>query len=246
MREFIFEGESLPEAYHKSLAGLHLYGEQTPVPNYNTEQIEISATLVVHNPFLEPMISGLTICDPYQLEKYRQEILFGILDFEIGQGWHYTYHDRMKDQLPFAANELGKNPYSRQAVIDLRTPDDIGDRNPACLQHIQLFIRNDKLHMKVLFRSNDAYNAAFINAFGLIMLQRGLSKQLGVSVGTYTHRANSYHAYKKDWATLDSAANKIWANKAPTFNYVGDWEDQMVEERINVDIFVENRRNRKS
>ena len=62
-------------------------------------------------PLKEPMISKLFIGGSKELEQYRQEILDGILDFEIERGnWAYTYHSRMAEQIPFIEAELSATP----------------------------------------------------------------------------------------------------------------------------------------
>lgn len=191
------------------------------------------------------MISKLSFCDPMSLEQYRQEMLDGILDFEVEQGnWDYTYHMRMAaypitifgkpdyfNQINFVINELRRNPYSRRAVIDIRNNDeDAYSNDPACLQHIQFFIRNNKLHMKVLFRSNDACKATFMNAFALIMLQKKVADELGIEIGSYTHRANSFHCYEKDFKMLDGYVERIKTNPdSLEYSYQDDWKDLMEE-----------------
>ncbi|MDR3149371.1 MAG: hypothetical protein LBT88_05070, partial [Oscillospiraceae bacterium] len=137
-------GRTLPEAYHAALIALSEQGEVVPCPDYNTNQKELSLTMSVTEPLAEPLISKLFPGGHRALEQYRQEMLFGILDFEIAKGnWHYTYHDRMADQIPQVIEELRRNPYSRRAVIDVRRiEDDWSHDSPACLQHLQYFIRN--------------------------------------------------------------------------------------------------------
>ena len=189
MTEFVIWAETLPEAYHRSLDALKCCGEEVPCPDYNTSQKEITLTFTVEQPLKEPMISRLMIGGPYELEQYRQEILDGILDFEVEKGnWAYTYHQRIEKQIPFVIEELKRNPYSRRAVIVVRDWEvDSKSTDPACLQHIQYFVRDDKLHCKLMFRSNDACKATFMNAFALIMLQKKIADELGYEVGTYTH-----------------------------------------------------------
>jgi thymidylate synthase len=253
MTEQLVYGNTLPDAYHKSLLSLHRAGEITPVPDYDTEQKEISMTFVVENPLAEPMISKFFFGDPRSLEQYRQEMLDGILDFEVERGnWEYTYHQRMGEQIQWVIDELRRNPDSRRAVIDVRDRDaDLESGSPACLQNIQFMIRNGLLHCKVLFRSNDAIKAAFMNAFALILLQKRVADELGVPVGSYTHRANSYHAYKRDWEMLDgfiaryekttndprdleyhgdqSSREKVFDEMA--YQYVGEWDELMADEQ---------------
>lgn len=231
MKELISYGTTLPGAYHNALTMLRWTGDKVPCPDYDTRQIEVTMTMVVNEPLAEPMISKLFIGGWYELEQYRQEILDGILDFEVEKGnWKYTYHSRIAPQIPFILEELKRNPYSRRAVIDVRDWEtDSSSSDPACLQHIQYFVRDNKLHCKVLFRSNDACKATFMNAFALIMLQKRIADELGYAVGSYTHRANSFHCYEKDFKLLTGYTDRILVDRLKnlTYNYVGDWKDLM-------------------
>lgn len=229
MREYLLTASTLPDAYHRSLCYLQALGKETEVPDYNTKQKEITVTMQVLRPLSEPMISRAFIGGPKELEQYRQEMLDGILDFEVEKGnWAYTYHQRMEKQLPFIIRELKRNPDSRRAVIDVRDwLTDSESADPACLQHIQYFIRDNALHCKVLFRSNDACKAAFMNMFALIMLQKRIADELGVDMGTYTHRANSYHVYARDYAVLNEYVERLLDDKDMTYNYEGDWKEIM-------------------
>ena len=244
MLERFAYGTTLPEAYHEALEKLFKNGEHVPCPDYNTTQIELSMTICVENPLREPMISRLFIGGPADLEQYRQEMLDGILDFEIiRRNWAYTYHDRIGPQYQFVINELKRNPESRRAVIDVRRHADMKLDDPACLQHIQYFIRDNKLECKVLFRSNDACKATFMNAFALIMLQKKIADELGVEVGTYTHRANSFHCYEKDFALLDGYVKRINSCEALTYNYVGEWDELMEDAKAEIAEKVERLKN---
>ncbi len=247
MKEYLAEGVSLPEAYHRALITLDKYGERSPCPDYGTTQKELSLTLFAAEPLREPMISKLFIGGYRELEQYRQEILDGILDFEIERGnWAYTYHSRMAEQLPFIERELRRNPSSRRAVIDVRDwrHDAMeGNENPACLQHLQYFIRDGRLHCKVLFRSNDACKAAFMNAFALVMLQKRLADRLGVYMGSYSHRANSFHCYERDFPLLGGYVRRLEAGEDAAYCYEGDWKEMMEEARAEIALAVEKLKN---
>lgn len=248
MSEYLVYGETLPDAYHQALLKLQS-ADIIPCPDWNTNQKEVSMTFVVENPLKDDMISRLSFCDPTSLEQYRQEMLDGILDFEIEKGnWVYTYHNRVVaypirtdhkidygNQINFVISELSRNPWSRRAVIDIRdNSNDMYSEDPACWQHAQFFIRDNKLHMKVLFRSNDACKATFMNAFALIMLQKRIADKLGVEVGTYTHRANSFHCYERDFAMLDGYCNRINSGSDVTYSYYDDWAEQMEDAKEEI------------
>ena len=196
--------------------------------------------MMVENPLKEPMISRLMIGGPRELEQYRQEILDGILDFEVDKGnWAYTYHQRIEKQIPFVLDELKRNPYSRRPVIVVRDWEvDSKSTDPACLQHIQYLVRDNKLHCKLMFRSNDACKATFMNAFALIMLQKRIADELGYEVGTYTHRANSFHCYAQDYKLLDGYVERYLGGEDTTYFYEDEWSELMAEEHSSIEEMV--------
>ncbi len=227
---------SLSEAYHAALWQLHEYNEELPCFDYNTNQKECSMTFVVEDALAEPMISKLFIGDPQSLEQYVQEICDGILDFEVAAGrWEYTYHDRIAAQIPWVIEELRRNPDTRRAVLHVRRDEDMDLDSPACLQHIQYMIRGGKLHCKVLLRSNDAVKATFMNAFAFIMLQKKIADAIRVPIGSYAHRANSFHVYERDYSVLDAYVSQIRNNthdpEALGYHYKNDWEFMMGDEQ---------------
>lgn len=254
--ELFAQGRTLPETYHQALRLLHYYGDIVDCPDYNTKTLDCSMTMFVNYPLREPMISKLAFTGPYDLEQYRQEMLDGILDFEVGKGkWRYTYHDRMVNwgdsdvtkgvnQIEFVLNELRRNPASRRAVIDVRSNyEDMYNTDPACLQSLQWLVRGSKLDLKVLFRSNDAVKASYSNAFALIMLQKRMADELGLEVGTYTHRANSFHCYERDFDMLDGYVKRIESasgagNESLCYRYAGDWDILMEECKPLIDMKV--------
>ena len=249
VKEYLVEERTLPEAYHKALCALESNGNIYPCDDWETTQKEVSMTMVVTEPLAEPMISKLFIGGPRELEQYRQEMLDGILDFEVERGnWAYTYHQRMEKQFPFIVSELKRNPSSRRAVILVRDWEaDTASDDPSCLQHIQYFIRDDELHCKVLFRSNDACKATFMNAFALIMLQKRFADELGVKMGTYSHRASSFHCYEKDFGMLEGYVKRIENADDEydvCFDYIDGWDEDMELAKPEIEKLVEELKNR--
>lgn len=264
MAEFFVRERTLSQAYHEALAVLWRQGDVIQTPDWNTRRIECSMTMCVEDPEREPMISKFVICGPHELEQYRQEMLDGILDFEIEKGnWAYTYHQRYTnqkyiestddktevhciDQYKFVLDELRRNPFSTRAVMDLRALSDVGNEEPACWQHVQFMVRDGALECKTLFRSNDAVKATFMNAFAIIMLQKKLAKELGYAVGRYTHRANSFHAYERDWDKLQDFVERYIrmdedeALDELTYLYKGDWDEMMKDEQPSIAALVES------
>jgi thymidylate synthase len=199
-------------------------------------------TIHISEPVSEPRISKLIIGGAYDLQRYVMELVDGILDFKINAGWDYTYHDRYTKYIPFVTEELKRSRESRRAVISIRDNEvDSRNKDAACMQSIQFFIRNNKLDLMVLFRSNDLPEAFFFNAFALIMLQEKTAAQLGIGTGTYTHRSNSMHCYEKDFSMLRNFVKAIGEKPDGDlcYNYSGDWDEIMKAEIPGINKLVE-------
>lgn len=230
---------TLPEAYHRVMDAIAWHGHVSYNSDWLCNFIDSPFVMRVNEPLREPMISKCLYGTPYDLERYRLEMLDGILDFEVDSGkWAYTYHKRIVDQIPYVVQELKRNPASRRAVISVWNPSidkDISD--PPCLQHIQYFIRNGALHCHVMFRSNDIVKGLFMNAFALIMLQKRIADELGMAVGTYTHAANNGHVYQRDWPLLESFEHRYndpVTRESLTYCYHGEWDEYMDEARPKI------------
>ena len=228
------QGENLVEAYHKSILGLNYHGAVVQCPDWNTECVEIFLNAEIMHPLQEPVISGLSICDPYSLEKYRMEMLDGLIDWAVPALEPYTYHQRIGAQEDAAIHDLLRSKDSRRAAITIRYPNDGEMDDAPCLQHIQYMIRDEKLDAFVLFRSNDAVKAAYMNMFAIAMMQARVAEKLGVECGSLTYTANSYHCYQRDWPTLRGYVRAIEGGSPPTYNYAGDWQEMMDGERERI------------
>lgn len=235
MNTILLTGDTLPEVYHKALTALSADGSG-----------EVTMIMKALKPLEEPMISLCGIFGPRELEQYRQEMLYGILDFEVERGnWHYTYHQRMAKWKQGVITELTRDPSSRRAVIAIRdNAADMGSGDPACLQTLQYMIRDGKLHCWAMFRSNDAVKACFMNMFALVMLQKEFADALGVEVGSYTHVANSWHCYPQDREMLNNWVKQIYYRECElsrtkcAVNYIGGWDAQMYAERLAIHVMV--------
>ena len=243
MNEIFIRGRNLTEAYHRALIELEANGDTLDCADWDQKQKECAMTIHIDEPAAEPRISKLIIGGAYDLQRYVMEIIDGILDFKINAGWDYTYHDRFIKYMPFVTGELKRNRESRRAVISIRDNEiDSRNKDAACMQSLQFFIRENKLDLMVLFRSNDLPEAFFFNAFALIMLQEKTAAELGVKIGTYTHRSNSMHCYEKDFQLLRNYVKALSEKQAEElcFNYSGDWDEIMKAEIPNINKLVDD------
>lgn len=181
--------------------------------------------IVVEDPLSEPMIHRAFPGGLEDLEEYRLEVVEGIKDHWIrdpsnpeDQRWEYTYHERLFaykkdprekafDQIQILAEKLARTPHTRRAqAITWQVWLDPEIEHPPCLQSLWFrllpFQKNHyKLNMNIRFRSRDAYDAAFMNCFALILLMDKVAKLIQekasfqVSLGRYVDESDSYHIY---------------------------------------------------
>jgi len=226
---FLVEGTSIAEVWEKSLIQVYKHGcvvktEYDKIDDPPSK--DCTMTLVINDPLAEPMIHMDFPGGLEDLQEYVLEVLDGIKDHCVRDSvndandtrWEYTYHQRLFDysvpgiegsfdQIEMICEKLAKAPYSRRAqAITWKVWEDQFCDDPACLQSIWCRLLPDDdgnlvLNTNVRFRSNDAYKAAFMNIFALVMLQQRIAQDIAkrtnrkVRIGRYVHQADSYHIY---------------------------------------------------
>lgn len=217
------EGDTIAEVWEKSLIELWEKGISIKT-EYDREKDppskDCTMIMVIRNPFSEPRIHLAFPGGIEDLEKYRQEVVYGIHDHWINpdeKKWTYTYHDRLfnyhmpgnnekVNQIEYIINKISATPYSRRAQGITWIPFyDPFTYDPPCLQRIwcRIVEENGELYliMNTHWRSRDAYRAAFMNLFGLTELQKFIAEEISkridrkVNVGQYIDISDSYHIY---------------------------------------------------
>lgn len=104
------------------------------------------------------------------------------------------------DQLKKAVNELKDNNNSRRVVLTMYSPHDLNieSNDIPCNTTIYLKIKNKKLDITILNRSNDLFLGVPYNVFVFYLLQAYLSKEIGCDIGIQTHFSDSLHLYEHD------------------------------------------------
>ncbi len=120
------KGENIAEIWEKSLVALWEKGTENKTEyDKKSDPPSKDATMImaINQPFSEPRIHLAFPGGMEDLEKYRQEIVFGVHDDWINpeEGkWTYTYHDRLFNY------HLPQNP--KEAVHPVRSRSPLGDR----------------------------------------------------------------------------------------------------------------------
>lgn len=122
---------------------------------------------------------------------------------------------KVMDQVQLAIDTLKKDPSRRSVVmiswIPARDSIKFGSKrektSSPCIVYIQPQIVENKLHLFVVMKTNDLYNAWPLNAYALVQLQKYMAEQLGVGVGTYTHFSVSMNIYEDVYELAQQIVN---------------------------------------
>lgn len=113
--------------------------------------------------------------------------------------------------------ELKNDRDSRRAVVYFGQPADHTDfkLDVGCTTATQFFIRDDKLHQIVTMRSNDLILGTPYDVAAFTMFQELLALELGVELGSYTHRSNSLHIYERNFPLAQMCLDEWTAEGDP-------------------------------
>lgn len=113
-------------------------------------------------------------------------------------------------QYEWALNSLLKDKDSRQAVLHFNLPEHQYETNKdfVCTMYGIFQIRNNRLNFTVSMRSNDVIwglptDIAFFTILQSQLLSHLNTKYPDLTLGTYTHIANSYHIYEHHFDIVD-------------------------------------------
>ncbi len=124
-------------------------------------------------------------------------------------------------------DELKADPHSRRAVIHINEPYDLrhaivnGSKDVPCTMSLQLLIRDRRLHMHALMRSNDVIWGMPYDVFSFTSLQECFLHSLqhaGVPVddlGSYHHSVGSLHLYDTHFGMAGLVGQEHMPDPAP-------------------------------
>ncbi|HEU5383927.1 MAG TPA: thymidylate synthase [Ktedonobacteraceae bacterium] len=122
-----------------------------------------------------------------------------------GQTWRAAYGPRLRnwhgvDQLQENITLLRLELSSRRAVMSIFDPsiDFVSSKDIPCNNWIHWLIRDNRLHMNIVLRSNDImWGFSGINTFEWSVLHELMATWLNVDVGEATFLASSFHLYER-------------------------------------------------
>lgn len=119
------------------------------------------------------------------------------------------------DQIEKVIELLKKYPESRRAVININTPREniIETKDEFCTIALQLMVRDGKLNMTGIMRSNDMWSGTPYDIFYFTEIQKYIANKLNVEYGTYTHFVTSLHVYNRNLEDVGKSVFNYLNNK---------------------------------
>ena len=110
---------------------------------------------------------------------------------------NYGWQWQRNAQLKMITETLRQNPNTRQAAISIYDAKEISSYafDTPCTYAVQFTILNDRLNMSVVMRSNDLWYGFCNDQYCFSMLQKMVSDELKIEIGTYYHFAHNMHLY---------------------------------------------------
>jgi len=133
----------------------------------------------------------------YYLPRYKE---FSESDGTIHGGYGKRLFDMHSqyNQVERIISQLKRSPSTRKAVIQLFDSSDLSEdyKDIPCTLNLQFTIREGKLNMFTMMRSNDAFMGLPHDMFVFTMLQELIASELNCKLGKYHHYAVSLHLYE--------------------------------------------------
>lgn len=189
-------GNTIADVWEKSIEALLASDAWIPTERgINTVELQ-NILLRINSPTTPPQIS-----DKYQfshafikahtslLEPYWESVMLRLRQFGKGK----------VNQIDYVIRNFHDIWYSRRSYVSVWDPyEDIENLHPPCPVGLHFLIRNERLHMTSIFRSNDAWLQALPDMIAMTAIQSLLAKELNLQPGEYTHFSISYHMYETD------------------------------------------------
>ncbi|MBS1595567.1 MAG: hypothetical protein JST90_14720 [Bacteroidetes bacterium] len=190
-------GATIIDAWEKSIVHLLRKGDRVPTQR-GMNALELQNVLfLIAAPADSMQISGAYPFSEGFIQMYTESLSSSYKGVSIKDRL-YNYEGRF-DQIKNVVRILKKDPSSRRATVSLwNVESDHKSTHPPCMVTMQFYIRDSKLHLTAVLRSNDAWMAAVPDMLSAVKIQIEVAGKLKVPVGSYNHLATSYHIYETD------------------------------------------------
>lgn len=216
----VISGDTLPELYTNVLIMMRLGAKEESSRNGPVLTMQSPVHLILRDPTKRVLYDPIRKANPFFHVMETIWMLAGKNDVKWLEQFNSRYRSYAepetdlvwaayghrwrnhfgKDQIVEVRDMLKLDPTTRRAVIAMWDPrSDLEPHNDLpCNTHLYFRVFDERLHMTILNRSNDAiWGALGANAVHMTMLQQLIAEDLKLKLGYYHVITNNLHVYKE-------------------------------------------------
>lgn len=167
----------------------------------------------------------------------------GECESNYGEYMFELQHNSNRPQWEWVTEELLRDRDTRRATISINQPYHKwkNSKDYTCTQYIHFFIRDNKLHLGVNMRSNDAVFGFCNDVWTFCMFQQLMLNELNkaganITLGKYYHSAGSFHIYERHWKMQDTILANYRKNNSGNYPELKKYE---LKDTITMDTIKE-------
>ncbi|MFW6247016.1 MAG: thymidylate synthase [bacterium] len=203
----VFVGTDIPDVWFQCIYYITEKGTRYTIDKGSFEgedrlELDLLTIFKIRYPYndnydamLPKIPAHLSIPDPVEpgyIEKYMPYLMTDT----INSGEDYTYGSRIADQIEYWSEVLKKTPATNQAILQVARPEDCFLEDPPCLRHIDIRVRNNKLHFYPYFRSWDLWGGMPANLAAISVLQKYMADNINIDMGYLIASSKGIHIYQ--------------------------------------------------
>jgi thymidylate synthase len=117
------------------------------------------------------------------------------------------YDNQGVNQVESIIDRLRRKPETKSATFSLHSPHDV---HLSCLSLVDCKLRDDRLVLNVVYRSQNVFASQPGNLIALSRVHRSIATAIGVQVGETVLHVLSAHIYESDWnAAKDVLSQRV-------------------------------------
>lgn len=158
-------------------------------------------TVHIVQPYQEPydlmlpdIPSNLGIPNPVA-PGYVEQYLPYLMSETLLPGEQYTYGSRLWPWVSVMIKLLKETPNTNQAILQVGRPEDNLLKDPPCLRHIDMRVKDGALVFYPYFRSWDLWGGFPANLAAIAVLQKYMADEIGVELGPIIADSKGLHLY---------------------------------------------------
>lgn len=201
---YIIEAENLGNAWLQAMKLAMTVGDEIYDEDRSLKEIRNLYVTLKNISEKDPILDKYADKNRIQLMKEKYSTCGLVGDYKIDYG-SYIFNNNGINQMEWVKHRIINKPETKSATITLHRP---GEEMLACLSLLDFKLREDRLHMNVVYRSQNIYASQPGNLIALKQIQEDLAKDIGKDVGDVELIVLSAHVYEDDYENVIKILNE--------------------------------------